>query len=699
MNRLQDASSPYLRQHADNPVDWFEWSSEAFELARSSDRPVFLSVGYSACHWCHVMAHESFSDEGVAKVLNDRFVSIKVDREERPDIDSVYMDAVQALTGRGGWPMSVFLTPDGVPFFGGTYWPPDSRHGMPGFMQVLDAVDTAWREQREDLLESGKRLTAHLASAHELGPAAATLSPDVAARAAAGCIAAWDRRLGGFGSAPKFPQAMTIDFLLAHALRVGEDSGAGARQAATSTLEAMSRGGIYDHVGGGFARYSTDDTWLVPHFEKMLYDNALLLRAYIHGAQVVAQRQPDLARRFRRVATETAEYLLRDMRSPAGGFYAATDADSEGVEGKFFTWSVAEFDEVVAAAGEDPVFFRRFYGVTTEGNFADPHHPELPATSILHETSDRDETDDDLSARIARVRAALHARRAQRIPPGLDDKVLTSWNGLALGALAEAGAVLDDPRYVVAAGDCARFLRRELVDRSDPGRPRLLHTWREGHGGSVPAFLEDVAYLAQGLLSLYEADADPAWPALAEVLAADADARFAERDDDGTPTGAYFSTADDAEALLTRPKDLWDNATPAGSSVMVDVSLRLAALTGEPAHAERAERTLARFAARAERAPTGYGELLRGLERFLGGPQEVAVVGLAGASDTRALVREYRRRWRPASVLAVGGPGSSQPALLAGRDLVKGRPAAYVCRHFACERPVTDPDELRALLA
>ncbi|MGH3666391.1 MAG: thioredoxin domain-containing protein, partial [Egibacteraceae bacterium] len=631
-NRLADAASPYLRQHADNPVDWHEWSDEAFERARAEDKPVFLSVGYSSCHWCHVMAHESFSDEEVARVLNSRFVSVKVDREERPDVDSVYMAAVQALTGQGGWPMSVFVTPDGEPFFGGTYWPRDRRHGMPGFLDVLAAVDTAWREQRDQVLTSSGRLAAHLRTANDLVREGAgedsaggddSVDPEVATTAARLCVQAWDRRSGGFGGAPKFPQAMTIDFLLAFSLRLeGLDEGAGqdARDAAAHSLEAMSRGGIYDHVAGGFARYSVDDVWLVPHFEKMLYDNALLLRAYTHAWQVTAEP------RFRRVAAETADYLLREMRHGQGGFFSATDADSEGVEGKSFTWSGAEFDDVVAAAGEDPAAWRAFYGVSDEGNFADPHHPELPRTTILHEAQPRDEADAGFAERLDRVRAALSARRSTRVPPGLDDKVLTSWNALALGALAETGAALGEPRYVAAATACARFLRDELVDRSDPGHTRLQHTWKDGHGAAVGAFLEDVANLAQALLVLYEADHDPAWVAWAADLAADAENRFAETRD-GAPTGAYFSTADDAEALVTRPKDLWDNATPGGPSVMVDVSLRLAGLTGDAEHARRAERILALFGPRAVQAPTGYGELLRGLERLLSGPRETAVVG------------------------------------------------------------------------
>ena len=683
MNRLQNASSPYLRQHADNPVEWFEWSSEAFERARAEDKPIFLSVGYSSCHWCHVMAHESFEDEQVAKALNERFVSIKVDREERPDVDSVYMNAVQAMTGRGGWPMSVFITPEGVPFFGGTYWPREPRHGMPGFLDVVEAVDTAWQTQRDQVLESGERLSERLRAANEVTGASSAASEAVASAAVKATISMWDRHLGGFGSAPKFPGAMTIDFLLAHHLRTGDGE---ALEAAVHSLDAMARGGIYDHVGGGFARYSTDAQWLVPHFEKMLYDNALLLRAYTHGWQITRRAQ------LRRIVTETADYLLREMRHERGGLYSATDADSEGIEGKFFVWSPTEFDEVVRGAGEDPVKMRAFFGVTDEGNFIDHHHPEFTPVNVLHEPEARAEGDSKQTGQIARVRGALYARREERVHPGLDDKVLTSWNALALGALAEAGTALGRDDYIDAARRCAVFLHDELVDRSEPDRPRLLHTWKDGHGAKVGAFLEDVAYLAQALLVLYEADPDPQWVAWAAQLAFDAEERFA----DGA--GAYFATASDAEQLLTRPKDLWDNATPAGSSVMVDVHLRLAALTGHAAHEHLARRTLEVFGGRAQQAPTGYGEMLRGLERLLSGPQEVAIVGPPADDRTSDLVRVYRETWRPGSVLAVGPGDTDVPPLLSGRPLVDGAPAAYVCRGFVCERPVTGPEELRQLL-
>jgi uncharacterized protein len=683
MNRLADASSPYLRQHAANPVDWFEWGEEAFAEAARRDVPIFLSVGYASCHWCHVMAHESFEDAEVAKVLNEHFVSIKVDREERPDVDAVYMGAVQALSGRGGWPMSVFATPDGKPFFGGTYWPKDDRMGMPGFLRVLDAVIDAWTSRRDEVVASGGKLVGHLQAAQELDGEAFPLGEALVDEAASRAVRLWDADLGGFGQAPKFPQAMTIDFLLAHHLRTGDSA---ALDAAAHSLDAMARGGIYDHVAGGFARYSVDDRWLVPHFEKMLYDNALLLRAYAHAAVVVDDEQ--LRLRFARVAREVATYLLRDLRHPQGGFYSSTDADSEGEEGRYFVWSLAELEEVIAATGEDGSEWARFLGATAEGNWE--------GVNILHEPVPRTEGDRAFAARLEVVRAALAERRAGRVPPGLDDKVLTSWNALAIGALSEAGALLGQPAWIAEAARTAGFLREHLVADG-----ALLHTWSEGHGASVPAFLEDVSYLAQGLLALHEASGDATWLSWARELAADADARFAEVSDDGAFTGAWFATSHDAEALPARPKDLWDNAQPSGASVMADVHLRLLALTASAHHAEVAQATLRRFSSRAVQAPTGYGELLRAGERALAGPVEVAVVAPSHA-DAEPLVRVFRERWRPGAVLAVGVAGSSDAEvvpLLADRPLRDGTATAYVCRSFACDQPVTTPEALREQLA
>jgi hypothetical protein len=684
VNQLGSAASPYLRQHADNPVDWFEWGEEAFARARDTDRPVFLSVGYSSCHWCHVMAHESFEDDEVAALLNDNFVAIKVDREERPDVDAVYMNAVQALTGRGGWPMSVFLSPSGEPFFAGTYWPRDDRGGMPGFVRVLRSISEIWTNQREQVTGAGAQLTARLREVSSSPRVGGTADAGAAARAAQRVVAQWDRHEGGFGDAPKFPQAMTIDFLLAHSARTGD---AQALEAASHSLTAMARGGIYDHVGGGFARYATDRRWLVPHFEKMLYDNALLVRTYTHAATLTGDP------RYRRVVRETIRWMLSDLGHDDGGFASALDADSEGQEGKYYVWRPDEFAAAAERAGADPARWMARLGVTVRGNFNDPHGHIPPGTSILHEA---EELPDDLETMQERalVRGQLAAVRAGRVRPGLDEKVLVSWNGLAIGALAEAGAALGEPAWIAAARRTARFLASSLVGEDDTGRSVLWHRWTPDHGAGIPAFAEDVAYLAQGLISLYEADHDPRWLHWAQQLTEDADARFRDPAD-----GTYFTTPDDGEQLIARPRELLDNATPSTSSVMTDVHLRLAALTGDATHSERAAQTLATLAGALQQMPLGFGELLRGLERFLGAQTEVAIVGPEGA-ERDALVAAYHERWRPSAVLAVGTPGQEAAvALLEHRPLREGRATAYVCRNFACEQPVTEPEALSAQLA
>jgi uncharacterized protein YyaL (SSP411 family) len=673
MNRLREAASPYLRQHADNPVEWFEWGEEAFAEAKRRDVPLFISVGYASCHWCHVMAHESFEDDHIAELLNRHYVAIKVDREERPDVDAVYMAAVQALSGHGGWPMNVFATPQGEPFFAGTYWPKDDRQGMPGLRRVLESVAHAWQNRRDEVTRSADQLTGAVRQVVAHGEQPGSVSADTVAQAAAEAVGDYDDQRGGFGQAPKFPQAMLIDFLLAHHVRTGDQR---ARDAAVGSLSAMARGGIRDHVGGGFHRYSVDADWLVPHFEKMAYDNALLLRAYTHGWQVTGDA------RLREVAVDTADYLLRELRDERGGFYSSTDADSEGVEGKYFTWTAQEFRQVVAEAGEDPDAWATALGVTEIGNFE--------GRTILSETSELP----DRGERWQRVRAALQATREQRVAPALDDKVLTSWNGLIIGALAEAGAALGRWDYVEAARAAARFVASELVVGD-----RLQHTWRADHGPSVPALAEDLALLADGLLRLYEADFDPEWVRWARELAADCDARFPERDESASPTGRYHATPDDGEALIARPVEFVDNAVPSATSVMAQVHLRLHALTGEPTHAEAAERALAAGASFVTRAPSGFGELLVAMEAYLAGPVEVAVVG---DGEAGVLLDPVRERWRPGVVVAAtGGDGSAAATavpLLAGREPVGGHAAAYVCRNFACDAPVTDPDALRAQL-
>ena len=670
-NRLAGSSSPYLRQHADNPVDWHEWGDEAFAEARERDVPVFLSVGYSSCHWCHVMAHESFEDDETAAAMNASFVNIKVDREQRPDVDAVYMAAVQAMTRHGGWPMSVFLTPDGTPFYGGTYWPAESRPAMASFREVLAAVAGTWANERDKVDEQGRVIVDHLTHLQNL-PDGAEVDADLLDTAAERIVARWDRQQGGFGAAPKFPQAMTIDFLLAHHTRTGDPE---SLAAAVHSLERMSRGGIYDHVGGGFARYSTDSRWLVPHFEKMLYDNALLLRAYVHGWQITGQA------RFRRVAADVADYLIGDLQQPEGGFSSATDADSEGVEGKFFVWTAEDFDDAIRAVGEDPGKWRERLGVVAEGNWHDPHGHAPPRANVLHEVVPFAEDDPGFAIRWAAVRQSLAERRSLRVPPGLDDKVLVSWNALAIAALAEAGAVLGEARYVEAAQAATAFIAEQMVVDGE-----LRHTWSPGHTATVPALLEDLALLARALLVLYEADHDPQWVAWAQRLAVQVEAGFTEGE------GAYYATAEgtaaDGPELVVRPLDLWDNAQPAGSSVMVEVNLRLAALTGDQSYRDRAVATVTRFGGQVAQAPLGYGELLTGAERLLAGPLELAVVG----PDPEPLLAVLRDTWRPGVVLAAGDPDGVP--LLADRPTVDGKATAYLCRNFACELPTTDPEAL-----
>jgi uncharacterized protein len=623
------------------------------------------------------MAHESFEDEDIAAALNERFVNVKVDREERPDVDAVYMQAVQAMTGRGGWPMSVFLTPGGAPFYAGTYWPKEPRHGMPSFPQVVAAVAEAWDERRDEVIGSATSIAAaidghrELAPADELDPAAA----DEAARVV--LEQAWDRQLGGFGRAPKFPQAMTIEWLLHRHVRTGE---AAALRAAVQALDAMARGGIHDQLAGGFARYSTDARWLVPHFEKMLYDNALLLSAYATATALTGD--PALER----VTRTTAGYLLDDLRTPEGTFVAALDADAEGEEGRTYVWSYDELLDVLASLDVDPAVWTRFLGASSAGNWE--------GVNVLHEpvprerfAAEKDMTPEAFEVAWDRVRLALLEQRDRRIQPGVDDKVLTDWNALAIRGLVRAGLLLEEPVWVTAAAAAADALHDlHVVD----GR---LHHTSKGRAASVPAFLEDHALLALADLELFQATGEPRWFERALALATEAHERF--HDAEG---GGWFQTADDAETLITRPKETWDNATPAGTSVMVEVGLALAGLTGDLAWRDRAIDGLRTLQEPARRMATGYGWLLRQLEAAAAGPREVVVVGAPGPARD-ALERTARRALLPGLVVVVAAPdhGDAVP-VLSGRGEVDGRPAAYVCRELACERPVTDPAELAALL-
>ncbi|MGZ6967948.1 MAG: thioredoxin domain-containing protein [Acidimicrobiia bacterium] len=670
MNRLASETSPYLRQHADNPVDWYPWGNEAFTRAKDEDKPILLSVGYSACHWCHVMAHESFEDDEVAAVMNDRFVNVKVDREERPDVDSIYMDAVQALTGRGGWPMTVFLTPDGNPFFGGTYFPKDDRQGMPGFIRVMDAVEDVWRNRRDDVFDQAAQLTTAMAGSNlrdqlQSGAGTGDLSPAVLDQAEDALGASFDAVLGGFGSAPKFPPSMAIDFLLRRYVR---NAAPETLTMVTTTLDAMAAGGIYDHVGGGFARYSTDAHWLVPHFEKMLYDEALLVGAYLRGYLVTGEP------RYRRVVEETIEYVLRDLRHPDGGFFSAEDADSEGVEGKFYLWSLEELTEVCGNAAPEVI---RAFGVTAGGNFRDPHTGY--SGNILH-LVDRTEAP---SETITDALRRLFARRETRVRPGLDDKVLLGWNALFLRSLAEAAAAFDRADWMDAARANARVLRRAL--RRVDGR--LLRSWHEQGGGRHLAVAEDYAALLEAYLTLAEVD-DVVWLEDARGCAGELFRLFHDEE-----TGGFFTTGNDAEALIVRPQDLFDNATPSENSLAADGLLRLAALTGDETLAASPRRLLGQLSEIAGRHSSSFAFLLSAYERAITPPIEIALIG-----HDPALRHEVFARLIPASVAVQVSPGTGADAtpLVADRVLVDGRPTAYVCERFACRLPVTTPEALKA---
>ena len=642
-NRLANETSPYLLQHKDNPVDWYPWGEEALERARAEEKPILLSIGYSACHWCHVMERESFEDEATAAYMNERFVPIKLDREERPDLDAIYMEACQAMTGHGGWPLNVFLTPEQVPFFAGTYFPPEDRGGMPSWRRILEAVADTWDEKREEIRAGSQRVVERLQGGAALEPSTDAIDPRILDDAVAALRSSYDRAHGGFGGAPKFPPASAIEFLL----RRGET------EMTAHTLRAMASAGMYDQIGGGFARYSVDARWLVPHFEKMLYDNALLARAYLHGWQVTGDAL------FRSVCEETLDWALREMRGDEGGFHSALDADSEGVEGKFYVWSLEELREV---GGEEAV---AAFGATEAGNFE--------GSNILVRAGDAP----------AELRRRLYEVRGRRVWPGLDDKRLTSWNALMISALAETGAVLERADYLEAARGCAEFVLRDLRD----GDGRLLRTWKGGDA-KLNAYLEDHAFLLEALLTLYEATFDPRWFGEARTLADTMIERFAD-----DARGGFFETSSDHEQLVARRKDLEDHPIPAGNSSAAYGLLRLAALTGEHEYEKRAVgvfRLLHKVAARHAQA---FAHLLQGLDFHLAPVREVALVG-PGAEP---LERVVRSRFRPHLVLAGGEPGDVP--LLAGREPVDGRAAAYVCERFACQRPVTEPEELEALLA
>jgi len=675
VNRLAHETSPYLLQHADNPVDWWPWSAEAFDEARKTNRPVLLSVGYSSCHWCHVMAHESFEDRATADYLNAHFVSVKVDREERPDVDAVYMEAVQAATGQGGWPMTVFLTPDAEPFYFGTYFPPAPRHGMPSFRQVLEGVRAAWTDRRDEVAEIAGKIVRDLAG-REIsygGPDAP--GEEELAQALLGLTREYDAQRGGFGGAPKFPPSMALEFLLRHHARTGSE---GALQMAADTCERMARGGIYDQLGGGFARYSVDREWVVPHFEKMLYDNALLCRVYAHLWRTTGS---ELARR---VALETADFMVRELRTNEGGFASALDADSDDgsgrhVEGAYYVWTPAQLVEVLG--DQDARVAAQHFGVTEEGTFEHGASVlQLPQQDGLFDAE-----------KVESVKSRLLAARAGRPAPGRDDKVVAAWNGLAIAALAETGAYFDRPDLVEAAVSAADLLVRLHLD----DQARLARTSKDGQVGANAGVLEDYADVAEGFLALASVTGEGVWLEFAGFLLDHVLARFTDAE-----SGALYDTAADAERLIRRPQDPTDNATPSGWTAAAGALLSYAAHTGAEAHRTAAERALGVVKALGPRVPRFIGWGLAVAEALLDGPREVAVVGPAiDEESTRVLHRTALLGTAPGAVVALGTPGSDEFPLLADRPLVDGRPAAYVCRDFTCDTPTTDRDRLRAALA
>ncbi|MEU6483244.1 thioredoxin domain-containing protein [Streptomyces sp. NPDC046887] len=690
MNRLAGVTSPYLLQHADNPVDWWPWGAEAFEEAKRRDVPVLLSVGYSACHWCHVMAHESFEDATTAAYMNEHFVNVKVDREERPDVDAVYMEAVQAATGQGGWPMTVFLTPDAEPFYFGTYFPPEPRHGMASFGQVLEGVSAAWRGRREEVAEVAGNIVRELAGRSlAVGGAGAPGEAELA-QALLGLTREYDANHGGFGGAPKFPPSMVLEFLLRHHARTGAE---GALQMAADTCERMARGGIYDQLGGGFARYSVDREWVVPHFEKMLYDNALLCRVYAHLWRSTGS---ELARR---VALETADFMVRELRTPEGGFASALDADSEDpasgrhVEGAYYVWTPAQLVEVLGE--EDAEYAARHFGVTAEGTFEEGASVlQLPQGEGVAE-----------AGRIADIRGRLLAAREERPRPGRDDKIVAAWNGLAIAALAETSALFDRPDLVDRATEAADLLVRVHMDES----ARLTRTSRDGRAGANAGVLEDYADVAEGFLALATVTGEGVWLEFAGFLLDLVLDRFRGEG------GALFDTAHDAEQLIRRPQDPTDNAAPSGWTAAAGALLSYAAHTGSEAHRTAAEGALGVVTALGPRAPRFIGWGLATVEALLDGPREVAIVsgGEEGAGERtgaeevagRELLRAALLSTAPGAVIAHGRPDGGRDGeeaefpLLRDRPLVGGRPAAYVCRHFVCDAPTTDPAELTRKLA
>ncbi len=668
-NRLANETSPYLLQHANNPVDWYAWGDEALRRARAENKPILLSIGYAACHWCHVMEHESFEDEATAALMNERFVSIKVDREERPDLDGIYMQAVQAMTGHGGWPMTVFLTPDGVPFYGGTYYPKEERHGMPSFQRILRAVSDAYREKPNDVTRSASQVMQLYAAATEPTRSAGPLSAELLDHAYRIMADHYDAEHGGFGGAPKFPQTMSLDFLLRHGTRRKVEQ---AREIAVQSFRRMARGGIYDQIGGGFARYAVDAVWLVPHFEKMLYDNALLIRLGVHLWQATGDGE------IRRVTEETLEWVAREMTSPEAGFYASYDADSEGHEGKFYLWTESEIDQIL---GDDSAAVKAYWDVSTGGNFEGknilnvPVEPDLVARKLGMSR-------EKLTQIVARAKRTLYDVRKQRVWPGLDDKVLTAWNALMLRGVAEAARAFQNDEYRALAERNAEFLFATLVHDG-----RVFRTYKGGQA-RLAGYLEDHAGLGLAALAMYELTFDARWAARARALSQSMVRWFWD-----DATNAFFDTASDHETLITRPREPTDNAIPSGTSLAVELLTRTAELFHDVDDRRRATYVLETLAPMMARYPSAFGHLLGVADMIVHGAVELALVGDPGSEDFKALEREAAGRYVPSLVLA-GGRDAGEVALLAERPMKDGRATAYLCRNYACEEPAVSSDAL-----
>ncbi len=674
-NRLIHETSPYLQHHAHNPVDWYAWGEKAFETAHNEDKPIHLSIGYSACHWCHVLADESFENEAIAKLLNDNFINIKVDREERPDLDTIYMNAVMMMNGHGGWPMTVFLTPDGVPFYGGTYYPPVDRGGMPGLPRILISIAEAYQAKRKEIAESAESILGELKRMETVKPAEGELSHETTDHAANNLLRMHDPVQGGFGRAPKFPPSMTLSFLLRQYARTKDQA---ALEAVELTLQKMANGGMYDQLGGGFHRYSVDEKWLVPHFEKMLYDNALLTRIYLDAFLVTGKEF------YKRIAMETLDYIRREMLDSSGGFYSSQDADSEGEEGKFFVWSAKEVETLLGE--KDAKLFCCYFDVTEHGNFEDHNilHVDVDAESIARLLRVSVE---ELNAALARGKQILFEAREKRIKPFRDEKMLTAWNGLMLRSFAEAARVLERSDYLEVATNNANFLLREMKRNG-----RLLRTHKDGES-KLNAYLEDYAYLADGLLALYETTFDLRWFEEARALVETMIEQFADEAE-----GGFFFTSADHEKLIARTKDWYDNATPGGNSVAAQVLLKFALLTGNESYRQKAEQILKMLKPAMMRSPSAFGHLLCALDFHLSSPYEIAIAGSPDSPDTRLLVDSIFKRYLPNKVVALVDPDDNRAAeaikLLEGRQQIEGKATAYVCRNFYCETPATGKQQL-----